>query len=211
MGPSAIGTLVAALCCGASAIQATLSIEYIAHASFLIESPGGARVLVDPFASRVWIGYDFPEGLHPDAVVITHPHYDHDAGRFRGSPFPWPEARVFDAPGEFLVDDVRLIGLRGKHADPYGEEFGQRNTICVIETAGRAPNRTHRRQRPTDARQRSRSRRHRHSHVADRCPVSHPGARGGRSPSRDRHGGATTASGTRSSSAGGWNALAVDE
>ena len=136
MGPSAIGTLVAALCCGASAIQATLPIEYIAHASFLIESPGGARVLVDPFASRVWIGYDFPEGLHPDAVVITHPHYDHDAGRFRGSPFPWPEARVFDAPGEFLVDDVRLIGLRGKHADPYGEEFGQRNTIWVIETAG---------------------------------------------------------------------------
>ncbi len=131
-----IGALLAALCCGATGAQAPLSIEYIAHASFLIESPGGARVLVDPFASRVWLGYDFPQDLGADAVVITHPHYDHDAGRFRGAPFPWPDTRVFDAPGEFIVDDVRLIGLRGKHADPYGEEFGQLNTIWVIETAG---------------------------------------------------------------------------
>lgn len=56
MGPSAIGTLLVALCSSASAAQATLIIEYIAHASFLIESPGGARILVDSFASRVWIG-----------------------------------------------------------------------------------------------------------------------------------------------------------
>lgn len=136
MSRPTICALLAALCSGASAPQTTLTIEYIAHASFLVESPGGARILLDPFASGVWIGYDFPEGLHPDAVVITHPHYDHDAGRFRGTPFPWPEARVFDAPGEFMVDDVRLIGLRGRHADPYGEEFGQRNTIWVVETAG---------------------------------------------------------------------------
>lgn len=128
--------MLAALCCGVGAVQETVSIEYIAHASFLIESPGGARILLDPFASRVWLGYDFPEGLNPDAVVITHPHYDHDAGRFRGSPFPWPEATVLDVPGDFSIDDVRLIGLRGRHADPYGEEFGQRNTIWVVETAG---------------------------------------------------------------------------
>lgn len=135
MTPAAMAVL-AALCCGTGTVQETVTIEYVAHASFLIESSSGARILVDPYASRVWLGYDFPEGLHPDAVLITHPHYDHDAGRFRGSPFPWPEARVFDAPGEFLIDDIRLIGLRGKHADPYGEEFGQRNTIWVVETAG---------------------------------------------------------------------------
>src|SRR5947209_8542304 len=66
-----------------------VAIEYIAHACFRIHSPGGARLLIDPFASRVWIGYDFPPRLSADAVLITHPHYDHDAGVFIGRKAPW--------------------------------------------------------------------------------------------------------------------------
>src|SRR5688572_20678578 len=56
-----------------------VAIEYIAHSCFRIHTPRGARVLIDPFASRVWIGYDFPRRLAADTVLITHPHYDHDA------------------------------------------------------------------------------------------------------------------------------------
>ena len=117
---------------------ATVGIEYIAHASFRIHTEAGATLLIDPYASRVWLGYDFPEELlDADAVVITHPHYDHDYGEFIGRTVPWTEAdTVLRDPGRFEVADAVLTGVAGKHADPYGEEFGQKNTIWIIELDG---------------------------------------------------------------------------
>ena len=114
-----------------------VAIEYIGHAAFRIHSPGGTRIIVDPFASRVWLGYDFPDSLETDAVLITHPHYDHDAGDRMGRPFPWgPDVAVYRDPGSHMIGDVAVRGVRGKHADPYGMEFGQINTLWVLEVAG---------------------------------------------------------------------------
>jgi L-ascorbate metabolism protein UlaG (beta-lactamase superfamily) len=114
-----------------------VAIEYIAHACFRVQSAVGTRILVDPYASRVWIGYDFPTRLGADAVLITHPHYDHDAGVFLGRKPPWTaEVRVLHDPGAYKVSDVQITGVRGKHADPYGKEFGQTNTIWLIEVDG---------------------------------------------------------------------------
>jgi len=114
-----------------------IEIEYIAHASFRLRTADGPELLIDPYASQVWLGYDWPEGIDPDAILITHPHYDHDAGRFRGAPFPWgPQVPVVDAPGTFTFGDFTVSGVEGKHADPYGMEFGQLNTPMVIEAHG---------------------------------------------------------------------------
>lgn len=115
-----------------------VAIEYIAHSCFRIHTPGGARLLIDPFASRVWLGYDFPRRLAADAVLITHPHYDHDADVLIGQqPPPWtPDVRVLRDPGAWKVSDVTITGIRGKHADPWGKEFGQTNTIWLLELAG---------------------------------------------------------------------------
>ena len=112
-------------------------IEYIAHACFRIHSPAGHRVVIDPYANRVWIGYDFPEGLATDAVLISHPHYDHDAGQRMGHDFPWSDdVPVFREPGTWSIGDIRVTGIEGKHADPYGKEFGQTNTIWLLEVGG---------------------------------------------------------------------------
>ena len=120
---------------GSGASAAT--IEYIAHACFVIESDAGERILIDPYASRVWLGYDFPEPPPVDAVVVTHPHYDHDAGRYRGQDWPWDDTvEVFDRPGEYSPGSIEIKGVRGKHADPYGKEFGQLNTIFRIDVDG---------------------------------------------------------------------------
>src|SRR5437762_6384666 len=73
----------------------TATIEYIAHACFRVTSPAGKQVLIDPYASRVWLGYDFPPGVRADAVLISHPHYDHDGGEAMKRPVPWaPETLV---------------------------------------------------------------------------------------------------------------------
>jgi len=111
-----------------------VGIEYIAHASFIIESPRGTRVLLDPYADSVWLGYTFPRGLDYDAIAITHPHYDHDGGEFRELEVPWPAGTpVYRDAGEQRIGDVRLIGVAAKHADPYGMEFGQKNVVWIIE------------------------------------------------------------------------------
>ena len=115
-----------------------VAVEYIAHSCFRIHSAGGARLLIDPFASRMWLGYDFPSTLAADAVLITHPHYDHDADASSGMrPVPWsPNVRLLRDPERYKVGDITITGIRGKHADPWGKEFGQTNTIWLFEVAG---------------------------------------------------------------------------
>jgi len=118
--------------------RAEVAIEYIAHSCFRIHSPKGTRILIDPYASRVWLGYDFPSSLAADAILITHPHYDHDADTLVGhQPPPWAsDVRVLRDPGSYKLGDVTVTGIRGKHADPWGKEFGQTNTIWLLDVAG---------------------------------------------------------------------------
>ena len=121
------------LACGllTSTLQAQLQIEYVAHAAFIVQSRSGVRVAVDPYNTNRWLGYSFPEDQEADAVFVTHPHYDHDANYNFGFQIP-----VFRKPGRYRVGDIEIRGLEGKHADPYGKEFGQTNTIWLIESGG---------------------------------------------------------------------------
>lgn len=114
-----------------------VTIEYIAHACFRVTSPAGKQVLIDPYASRVWLGYDFPPNVHADAILISHPHYDHDGGESMRRPVPWSSnTLVLRQPGTNQLGDVTVVGYAGKHADPWGKEFGQTNTIWLLKIGG---------------------------------------------------------------------------
>jgi len=108
-----------------------VGVEYIGHASFVVESPAGVRVVLDPFNSNRWLGYRYPDSVEADVVLVTHPHYDHDASYYWGDSVP-----VFREPGEYRVGDVSFVGVEGRHADPYGKDFEQKNTIWVLEAGG---------------------------------------------------------------------------
>lgn len=62
-------------------------ITWMGHAAFEIVSPGGTRLLIDP-----WIGENpatpaafkdstrySTQATRPDAILVTHPHGDHDS------------------------------------------------------------------------------------------------------------------------------------
>jgi len=50
---------------------------------------------------------------------------------------PWtPETRVLREAGTYTVGSFHITGVRGKHADPWGKEFGQKNTIWRVEIGG---------------------------------------------------------------------------
>lgn len=123
---------------GAEARSDHVTVEYVAHACFRITSPTGSTVMIDPYESRWWLGYEFPAGLGTvDAVLSSHPHSDHDGGLAADRELPWSsDTPVIKDPGSYRYGDIEIIGIRGKHAEPYGKEFGQTNTIWLLEVAG---------------------------------------------------------------------------
>jgi len=66
-----------------------------------------------------------------DVVLVTHPHYDHDAvDRVRGSPTVLRDAL------ELRGESFRVRGFEGRHARHFGAGFGHRNLVFVLEAGG---------------------------------------------------------------------------
>jgi len=115
------------------AVAQKAKIEYIAHSAFVIESSQGTRVLIDPYHSYNWLGYTFPD-TKADFVLITHPHYDHDASQYFSENTP-----TFREEGKFQYKDIKFEGLASKHGG--AEQMAKRglqvyNTIWIIEVEG---------------------------------------------------------------------------
>jgi L-ascorbate metabolism protein UlaG (beta-lactamase superfamily) len=82
----------------ASRAPAPIRVRWLGHAAFLVTSPGGTRVLIDPwllenpatpaeYRDTTWWRQ---AEHHPAAILATHPHSDHDAdvallGRLTGA------------------------------------------------------------------------------------------------------------------------------
>lgn len=125
--------------------QDGLRLEYLGHAAFRWTTQSGARILIDPFGDpyepRPAPSYGTPSGsrwfLHPfpaveaDVLLVTHPHFDHDAvHRVAGTP------SIIRGPMSLTGPDYSVTGYLGQHAGPYGQEFGKRNIVYVIDAGG---------------------------------------------------------------------------
>ncbi len=119
-------------------------LDYLGHSAFLWTTLSGARILIDPFGNpgdprpapsfgsspARWFVRPFPP-VECDVVLVTHPHFDHDAvGRLPGAP-----TIVRDALG-VEGGDFSIQGFQGLHARHFGAEFGQRNVIFTLDVAG---------------------------------------------------------------------------
>lgn len=106
-----------------------VEIEYLGHSCFVLTSAKGKRLLIDPYATNEWPGLSFPT-VHADRVLVTHPHWDHDAWRsVRGK-----AKLVEDLP--LKAGGFAVRGLPGRHAQVGGESIGWRNTVYAIEVDG---------------------------------------------------------------------------
>ncbi len=132
---------------GTGTVAAEVGIEYIAHACFVIESPEGTRVVIDPYNTQRWLGYGFPQDIEANAVLVTHPHYDHDASYYWGDAVP-----VFREAGSFSIGDVGLQGVLGvmpilmgrtsNRKTPSGSWRPEASASCTSVTTVHLPKRT---------------------------------------------------------------------
>ena len=113
----------------------TVTLRWFGHAYFVITSPEGVRVTLDPFGK---IGYAMP-GVAADVVTVSHEHGDHNgADVVAGSPVILRGLKAGGAGWNSIsygMKDVRITSLPAYHDDVEGQRRGL-NTIFIVETGG---------------------------------------------------------------------------
>jgi L-ascorbate metabolism protein UlaG (beta-lactamase superfamily) len=117
----------------AGADNGAVGLRWYGQSMFLLTSPAGTAVLVDPFGQ---IGYTLPPPLDSDVATISHEHQDHNNDALAGS---GTVIRGLTSDGWTDVDqafgDVRIRSVRTYHDASQGAERG-RNAVFVYEIAG---------------------------------------------------------------------------
>jgi L-ascorbate metabolism protein UlaG (beta-lactamase superfamily) len=110
-----------------------LSIQWMGQSSFLVRTPDGVRVLMDPVGAAT--GYE-PSPQEADVVTISHEHADHTNTALAKGAFSVLRGL---APGgkdwnraELEIGDVRIFNVASYHDSEKGAQRGL-NSIFVLE------------------------------------------------------------------------------
>jgi len=109
-----------------------MKIKWLGHASFLLESKSGTKIITDPFEAG---SYDGAVGYAPisesaDIVTVSHDHADHNAVDSVGGT---PE--VVRGSEDRQIDGIPIRGVSTFHDESKGQDRG-RNTIYLMEIDG---------------------------------------------------------------------------
>ena len=104
-----------------------MKIKWLGHASFMITSDTGTRIITDPYEDRAEFSYgDIQESA--DIVTVSHEHTDHNnAAAVQGNPEVVRETAK--------VKGIEFKGIPTYHDDAKGQQRGK-NTIFCFEVDG---------------------------------------------------------------------------
>jgi L-ascorbate metabolism protein UlaG (beta-lactamase superfamily) len=101
-----------------------MKIKWLGHASFLITSDSGVRVITDPYSRGGGIEYGQIQET-ADIVTVSHKHQDHNnVGAVKGKP------AVVDAPGAKNVRGIEFLGVSCYHDGAKGAQRGPNIIFC---------------------------------------------------------------------------------
>lgn len=84
-----------------------MQIIWYGHSCFLIKTPTGKRILIDPFDNNIGYNNDFPKC---DLITVSHNHFD--------SSYLNPAnglTKVINEPGIFDMNHFKIEGLNSFH------------------------------------------------------------------------------------------------
>ncbi|MBI2906298.1 MAG: MBL fold metallo-hydrolase [Chloroflexi bacterium] len=114
---------------------AETSLQWFGHATFLLTSAEGAKVLLDPFGPQV--GYTVPVLRAIDAVTVTHEHGDHNNVALAGEGAAVLRGLTGDgwANIDQTMKGTRIRTVATFHDAREGAERG-RNAVFIFEVDG---------------------------------------------------------------------------
>lgn len=96
-----------------------MKIKYLGHSCFFLQGEDGVSVITDPYTK---VGYELPEGLKSDILLISHGHFDHcysQAVAYRS---------IVSEAGEKECFGVKISGIDSFH-DPLNGKLRGKNVI----------------------------------------------------------------------------------
>lgn len=105
-----------------------MKVKWYGHASFLLTSEKGLRIITDPYEPGGF-GGAISYGKIPDEadlVLVSHEHADHNfVSGLPGQP------RVIRGTGTHRVDSLEIEGLAAYHDEKQGSERGANTVFCL--------------------------------------------------------------------------------
>ena len=106
-----------------------MKVKWLGHASFLITSDKGTRIITDPYQTGGALKY--AEVKEPaDVVTVSHEHFDHN--KVDGIP---GKPQVYKGGAPLEVKGVKFTGVATYHDENKGKDRGP-NTITCMEMDG---------------------------------------------------------------------------
>jgi L-ascorbate metabolism protein UlaG (beta-lactamase superfamily) len=130
--------IILALPAHAAAAPPASKLTWFGQACFLLETPAGTRILMDPISKG--IGYEVPQGFKADIVTISHEHSDHNNVAFVTANKPRViRGLTADKKGWARVDEkLKDVSIRSVGVYHDGERGAARglDTVFIFETGG---------------------------------------------------------------------------
>ncbi|MEE8598128.1 MAG: MBL fold metallo-hydrolase [Dehalococcoidales bacterium] len=106
-----------------------MRIKYLGHASFVITSDSGVKIITDPYETGGALGYGKIEES-ADIVVVSHDHFDHNnVAAVRGNP------KLVRGAVTTEIKGIEFKGIPSYHDDAGGRQRGK-NTVFCFEVDG---------------------------------------------------------------------------
>lgn len=102
-----------------------MKVKWLGHASFLITSDKGTRIITDPYTTGGPIRYgEITESA--DVVTVSHEHGDHNnVASVNGKP------KIFKGGAPITVKDVKLTSIPTYHDENKGRDRGPNLIVCM--------------------------------------------------------------------------------
>jgi len=101
-----------------------MKVKWLGHASFLISSDNGLKIITDPYTRGSGLSYA-PISEPADIVTVSHDHFDHNSvSSVPGKP------EVITDGGDKNVKGIQFRGIATHHDESQGKERGANTIFC---------------------------------------------------------------------------------